>query len=551
MKDYTKLNSTDYWDFRFDGDWLEKSGDQQSLFFSELIAENLPDWLLTEIRRNQMTICDWGCALGELVGYFTELLPGLEITGVDFSRRAIELAKERYPKNTFLAQDWTNLSPEELPRYDVIITSNVLEHFRDPVSILRNTLGQVAKRYIIVLIPFAEDPERLEKEHFFRFLPHTLPFNWEQWISVYYTVIDTDKRRGTRWRGQQALIIYAHADILKHENPGLSLSNFPGTAPVLETSLTNIRATSEQFAAEKHLLEKDIEIQRLHDRILDNWNKSLTNRLESLTKELESKRIEIESLKSNKQQLEIEAGALRNQCGEMERQLFESNNENLTLRESLQQSQVDAELLTTRNKEIEDLQNKYLALKAEQEISGNFRSILGSLEERYANLYQELIQTQNDVLSRLDAIHSRVGTRAQGEQLEGRLQETEEKVTALNEEFSKSAQQIANMATSTKALDIVNSARQREINQLRGEKERLQYAYDSIAEELDILRKKPYVKLIKGTSRFVRRRLFRTLSWSNRQRHNGIKDSGAASNKDMVGSQAEEERMNLSISSHH
>ena len=67
------INSKEYWDERFDTNWLDYAGDKQTLFFAELLCGMLPQSLVNEIREKEYSVCDMGCALGEAVPVFCRL----------------------------------------------------------------------------------------------------------------------------------------------------------------------------------------------------------------------------------------------------------------------------------------------------------------------------------------------------------------------------------------------------------------------------------------------------------------------------------------------
>ena len=53
----------------------------------------------------------------------------------------------------------------DLPKsYDVMIASNVVEHFKDPISILGKIINNTEK-IAIIMLPFKEDTSHLVSEH--------------------------------------------------------------------------------------------------------------------------------------------------------------------------------------------------------------------------------------------------------------------------------------------------------------------------------------------------------------------------------------------------
>ena len=83
------INSKEYWNHRFDTDWLDYAGDRQTIFFADLLCQMLPEELVKEIRANEYSVCDMGCALGEGVPIYTRKF-GVDVDGMDFSEEAIK-----------------------------------------------------------------------------------------------------------------------------------------------------------------------------------------------------------------------------------------------------------------------------------------------------------------------------------------------------------------------------------------------------------------------------------------------------------------------------
>lgn len=146
------INSKEYWDERFDTNWLDYAGDKQTLFFAELLCGMLPQSLVNEIREKEYSVCDMGCALGEAVPVFCRKF-AVDVDGMDFSEEAVKKAAETYPEHKFWVGDLTKLNAEKT--YDVIICSNVLEHFVNPWKIAKN-LSEVSNKYMILMFPYKE-----------------------------------------------------------------------------------------------------------------------------------------------------------------------------------------------------------------------------------------------------------------------------------------------------------------------------------------------------------------------------------------------------------
>jgi len=49
-----KINSMDYWDNRFQTNWENFLGREQTEFFINLLLENLPKWFLSELEEKNV-----------------------------------------------------------------------------------------------------------------------------------------------------------------------------------------------------------------------------------------------------------------------------------------------------------------------------------------------------------------------------------------------------------------------------------------------------------------------------------------------------------------
>src|SRR5690242_7773078 len=152
MADTSAINSPDYWNRRFAVDWTERGGAEQTAFFARLAVEMLPDWFWRDANKNALTLLDVGCALGEALPGLKARMPTSALAGADVSEVAIGMARARLPEFEFhvVAADWSNA-----PQADIVFCSNTLEHMEDWRDRLAK-LGDLAKRYVVVLVPFQE-----------------------------------------------------------------------------------------------------------------------------------------------------------------------------------------------------------------------------------------------------------------------------------------------------------------------------------------------------------------------------------------------------------
>lgn len=110
-----------------------------------LIREHSAEWgILCE------SIADFGCGPGGVLGKLAECFPDAQLTGFDFSRSAIELARSRLPeqRSALIVQD---LYEGVGQQFDVVVCNQTLEHMEHPELVLGNMHSAVRAGGIVVL----------------------------------------------------------------------------------------------------------------------------------------------------------------------------------------------------------------------------------------------------------------------------------------------------------------------------------------------------------------------------------------------------------------
>jgi SAM-dependent methyltransferase len=182
-------------------------GTVQTRVFCELAVATMPAWLSRQIKDRQLTLCDWGCALGDGTQVL-DLAFGVGVIGVDFSHTAVKRAAQRFPQLRFLAEDWSSTAGSRT--YDIVFSSNTLEHFAEPWKLFSH-LADHARRHVVLLLPYQEH-ERIE-EHEYTFDRATIPLSPRAgWVLADARI--TDLGRSPVWAGQQVLLVYSRVDEL-------------------------------------------------------------------------------------------------------------------------------------------------------------------------------------------------------------------------------------------------------------------------------------------------------------------------------------------------
>lgn len=202
-----EINSDAYWDARFAEDWETLEGPAQSRFFATVAIGHLPNWLLAEMKTQKLALVDWGCAQGDGTCVWAEHIDAHQIIGVDFSPVAIEQAIQRYPNIRFINDDWLLETSNPPDQFDIVFSSNTLEHFREPYRVL-NKLCDHAEKAIVLALPYRE--QERHAEHLFSFFPENIPIVLPNGFRLCWSrVVDCSVLPDTLWPEEQIILIFA------------------------------------------------------------------------------------------------------------------------------------------------------------------------------------------------------------------------------------------------------------------------------------------------------------------------------------------------------
>lgn len=292
------INSKDYWDIRFKTrDWEQKGGDNQSRFFYNLAIKSIPNWLEKEIMKEGYTICDIGCATGDGTKLLYDQFFNSDIYGLDFSPEAINIATEKYKDITFKVGDICNIQEN----YDVIFSSNTLEHFRKPWDTVKSAINK-SKKYTVLLLPLNEI-NRID-EHFSTFQIDTVPMKIENATLVYYDIIDCREIEHTYWSGEQIFLVYLNQE--KENKYSYTLNNFIDNTynKIQEVKVLDLKESIKRYKEENQKLEETVSILEKEARKLEIEIENGNNQIENLNKEMLSYKEAINNFKKDYKILE-------------------------------------------------------------------------------------------------------------------------------------------------------------------------------------------------------------------------------------------------------
>ena len=180
-----------YWDTRFSTDWEARHGKEQTAYFADLIINNINPRVLYETN----SALDWGCALGQLCDKWAYHTGTKDVVGYDFSKTACSHAKELFPQIEFVTEP-----PKR--RFDVVITSNFLEHVLDPLAYI-NRFANMADMYIVCLCPYKN---RVFDEHVTSISDEHFPDEVLSFVKIQQKIIQCNEP--LYWTEKQILVVY-------------------------------------------------------------------------------------------------------------------------------------------------------------------------------------------------------------------------------------------------------------------------------------------------------------------------------------------------------
>jgi glycosyltransferase involved in cell wall biosynthesis len=272
------INTQAYWNTRFEENWEERGGIEQSIFFSKIAVDNLPGWVKTEIARKEYEFCDWGCAFGDGTKFLKNRLNISNVTGVDFAESAIRVACKTYPDINFVADDYTKRSAAV--KYDILFSSNTLAHFSEPWDVL-NKIACNATKHVILLIPFKEY-QRFE-EHFYTFDYNNIPLALSnKFVITHSAVINAATIDKSYWPGKQLLLVYSSPEVLLQNN--IMLENLHMESPLLQKGITGENtAKKDEVILQKEMQSKAPEV-KIEEPLI---NEELAQELQRIKQELD------------------------------------------------------------------------------------------------------------------------------------------------------------------------------------------------------------------------------------------------------------------------
>jgi len=202
------VNSLSWWENYFENHWEQNSGREQTRKFMEALVANLAEPEREFLAVHDAEILDWGCAFGEGVDVLARAFPRSHAAGLDFAAKAVAEARRSFPRYEFIHTENGQIDRE----FDVIVNSNCLEYFDNPLEIMQEHL-QLCRRFYAVFVPYKEAP--FYSYHSSQFREECFPERLLGFSRLYSKVVEVDK---SIWAGRLILVVYGSAGYVHERN---------------------------------------------------------------------------------------------------------------------------------------------------------------------------------------------------------------------------------------------------------------------------------------------------------------------------------------------
>jgi len=155
-----EVTDSTYWDkYWGSSDELPHYDASRGLFYSyDLLLSSCIAQVRKRMDRNTLQVIDCGCGEGMMLRFLQERFSGLEIAGIDYS----EAIRKAESMGRLLACSWDlvkwdmniGMPPKFVDSFDIVLSFGLIEHFNDPVPMLRTMKSALRKGgCMITIIP--------------------------------------------------------------------------------------------------------------------------------------------------------------------------------------------------------------------------------------------------------------------------------------------------------------------------------------------------------------------------------------------------------------
>ena len=138
-------NIWNFWADKYDKLWVQK--------YSLKPTRDYIIKALADINNKNIKILDLGCGPGELINELMQKFNNIEVTGIDFSEKMLEISNKRNPSVKHIKMDTAELSKLD-GKYDIIVCTHSLPYYKEPKNVFKE-LHRVLSSDGKILVGFA------------------------------------------------------------------------------------------------------------------------------------------------------------------------------------------------------------------------------------------------------------------------------------------------------------------------------------------------------------------------------------------------------------
>lgn len=121
---------------------------------SQFAKQSYPYILNTLMPISFETVLDIGCGTGTLLYQILDNKPQVIATGLDFSPKMLEVAREKLPKRVELTQGDAEELPYKDKSFDLVVASDILRYITDPEKVVKEMYRVLKMGGKIILCDF-------------------------------------------------------------------------------------------------------------------------------------------------------------------------------------------------------------------------------------------------------------------------------------------------------------------------------------------------------------------------------------------------------------
>jgi ubiquinone/menaquinone biosynthesis C-methylase UbiE len=151
-------NIWNFWADKYDKLWVQKYSLKPT---RKYIRGSLSTYIRDYKASKKLKLLDLGCGPGQLISELSENFSNIEITGLDFSEKMLQISKKRNPSATHIQMEAEELNKLN-DKYNIIVCTHSLPYYKEPRKVfshLYNILSDEGK----ILIAFASGESLYDK----------------------------------------------------------------------------------------------------------------------------------------------------------------------------------------------------------------------------------------------------------------------------------------------------------------------------------------------------------------------------------------------------